>query len=224
MATAAPLTLAEELILVALDDSTGKLYQPADLSSGPLNVALAGALLMELALEGRIDTDSEKLFVVSPKPVGSAMLDEVLAEIVAHPTQEHTEWWLMQLSGRAGDYQSRLIAMLVGRGILREHESRLLWVFKLRTYPPTTGREEREVKSRITALLYNDEIPDPRDSLLVALLHATTLFSAMFAESELESLRPRIEQIIKFEQIGRALLPTIGNLQAQIALAARPYY
>ena len=55
-------------------------------------------------------------------------------------------------------------------GILHPVEKRLLWVFKTRVYPPTSGLEEAEVKSRLMTLLNNDEIPDTHDALLVGLL------------------------------------------------------
>ncbi len=37
---------------------------------------------MDLALENRIDTDTERLFPIDPKPVGDDLLDPTLADIV----------------------------------------------------------------------------------------------------------------------------------------------
>lgn len=52
------LTFAEEIVLLILDDETGKL---ANAGSPSVNHALAGAVLMDLALRSKIDTDLEKL-------------------------------------------------------------------------------------------------------------------------------------------------------------------
>ncbi len=73
------LRLAEELLLLLLDDETG------EFSTSPrtLGYALAGAALMDLALEGRIDTDVDALILADPTPVGDDLLDPILADIAA---------------------------------------------------------------------------------------------------------------------------------------------
>jgi golgi phosphoprotein 3 len=212
------MTLAEELILVALNDETGRLH---DIASGvmSLDLAVAGSLLMELALDGRIDTDTDALFALSPKPTGIAILDETLTEIGAAPERLSTDRWLHHLSARGPEFRERLIAMLIGRGILREVEKKLLWVFKFRTYPPTTGKEEREVKGRIMALLYGDDIPEPRDALLVGLLNASGLFRSLLSGPELLERQARIDQISNLEEISRTLGRSIRDFQLAIASA-----
>ena len=57
------LTIAEEVLLLVLDDDTGKLS--ASLPVHALRNAVAGALLMDLALSDRIDTDLHKLILIA---------------------------------------------------------------------------------------------------------------------------------------------------------------
>jgi Golgi phosphoprotein 3 len=109
--------------------------------------------------------------------------------------------------------------LLVARGVLHCVEKRLLWVFKTRVYPPTSGIEEREVKSRVMTLLNNDEIPDPRDALLVGLLGATRLLDELLSRSERHRLRARIDQITDLEELNRSMSRTIGELQLLLAAA-----
>ena len=52
------LRFAEEIVLLLLNDDDGKFAQAPAWS---LNCALAGGVLMDLALENRIDSDLEKL-------------------------------------------------------------------------------------------------------------------------------------------------------------------
>ena len=73
------LRFAEEIILLLLDDD-GRF---ARLPSWSLHYALAGGVLMDLALENRIDTDLEKLILVDSTPVGDSLLDPTLADIAA---------------------------------------------------------------------------------------------------------------------------------------------
>src|SRR3954470_9463360 len=63
-------TIPEELLLLALDPTTGTTAQPQSLDLG-----LAGAQLVELALAGRIAPDGDRIAVVSPRPTGDPTLD-----------------------------------------------------------------------------------------------------------------------------------------------------
>jgi len=219
MAAAARLTLAEELVLVALDDETGSLIQLPPLY---FELALAAALVMELSLNGRIDSDPERLFVLSSAPTGNAILDEVLAEICSEPNAQSTKSWLSRLSEYGPALCERIIRSLVERGVLRLAEKRLLWVFKTRVYPPTSGLEEREVKSRVMALLNNDEIPDPRDALLIGLLRGTGILNLLLTHAELDRVRPRINQIVTLEQVSRELSEALRELGISLASSVYP--
>ena len=79
------LTFAEEILLLALDDETGKI---GHLGPQGLHYPLAGAVLMDLALRLKIDADLDKLVVVDPTPTGEALLDGPLAEIQAQYGQD----------------------------------------------------------------------------------------------------------------------------------------
>lgn len=215
MHTLTALTLAEELLLVALDDQRGTLLPMRPYA---MEVASAAALCMELSLLGRIDTDERALTLISATPTGHALLDDVLAGIAADPGPHSTATWLQRLATRP-ELQERIIDSLVQRGVLQAVEKRLLWVFKTRVYPPTSGIEEREVRSRIMTLLNNDEIPEPRDALLVGLLSATKLLDQLLSPPERHRLAPRITQIAELEELNRSMIRTIGELQMLLASA-----
>ena len=106
MSTLTSLTLAEELLLVALDDERGTLLPLPPFS---MEVASAAALVMDLTLLGRIDTDEQSLTVLSAAPTGNALLDEVLAQISADPTTHTTAAWLNRLS-TGTETRDRIIA------------------------------------------------------------------------------------------------------------------
>ena len=50
-----------------------------------LDRILAGAVLMDLAMEYRIDTDPERLVLLDDTPVGDSLLDPTLARIAQGP-------------------------------------------------------------------------------------------------------------------------------------------
>ena len=68
-------------------------------------------------------------------------------------------------------------------------------------------------------LLNNDEIPEPRDALLVGLLGATKLLDELLSRPERHRLAPRISQITELEELNRSMIRTIGELQMLLASA-----
>ena len=184
-----------------------------------LELGLAAALVGELTLEGRVDTDPSRLFVTSKAPLGDSILDETLADIVSEPKQLSSEAWLRRIAEEGPVLRDRITQRLVNRGVLQSVEKRLMWVFRTRVYPPTSGIEEREVKSRIMTLLNNEDIPSPRDALLVGLLRATGMFDLLLGEPEQARLRGRIDQVANLEEIGRSLNQTVAALQVALASA-----
>ena len=91
------LRFAEEIILLLLNDDDGRF---ARVPSWSLNYALAGGVLMDLALENRIDTDLEKLVLVDATPVGDNLLDETLADIESEEAQA-ARYWVERTASRA---------------------------------------------------------------------------------------------------------------------------
>ena len=92
------LRFAEEIMLLILDDSGEFVAVP----TWPLHCALGGGVLMDLALEGRIDTDPERLFVVDPTPVGDDLLDSTLARIAETPDTFDARHWVRTMANGAG--------------------------------------------------------------------------------------------------------------------------
>ena len=66
------LRFSEEMLLLLLDDK-GREF--ADIPMLSFKYALAGAVLMDLTMESRIDTDENRLFVTDPTPLGDELLD-----------------------------------------------------------------------------------------------------------------------------------------------------
>ena len=207
MASINKLTLAEELLLITLDDESGMLLD--SISPFKNHLAIAASLIMELTLKGNIDLDAKKLFVVSSVETGIPILDVALAEIVAEETPLVTTEWLKRFAKRGEDLSNQIIDSLVAKGIMQLQDRRLFWVLKTRSYSATSGIEEREVKARIMFLLNSNEIPDPNDVLLVGLLKAVGIFNLLLSPTELARLQNRIDEIANLEEINRSLSASI---------------
>ncbi len=207
------LRFVEEIILLLLEDEGGRFVRVPTWS---MNYALAGAVLMDLALEDRIDTDLKSLVLIDSTPTGDGLLDPTLAEIAASEKHD-TRHWVERIAERAEELQEGALARLVDHGILERHDERHLWVFRSRRYPSVDGTAEREVKLRIMEVLFSDEIPDPRDIVIICLADACGIFNELLSRREIERASDRIEQVRKLDLIGRVTTQAILDIEMSVA-------
>ncbi len=188
------LRFAEEIMLLVLDDKGGKF---ADVPMLSLSYALVGGVLMDLALEGRIDTDPEQFVMIDPSPLGDDLLDPVLARIVRSTKTRDTHYWIEETLKHVSAIRERSLARLIERGILHQEDDRFLWVFQTRRYPVIDDRTIRDVKLRIKGVLFSDEIPDVRDIVIISLSDGCGILESLLSSQELKSVAGRIEQVCK---------------------------
>ncbi len=222
MTSSKKLSLSEELLLITLDDESGKLLD--SIKPFSFDIAIAASLIMELTLKGKLDTDAKKLFVVSSEETGDAILDQALAIIVAEKNPQSTSDWLKRFAHYGDTLSDKVIESLVNKGVVQLVEKRLLWVLKTRAYPATSGIEESEVRSRIMQLLNNDEIPNPSDALLIGLLRATGIMNRLLSSTELVRLQNRIDQIANLEEINRSLSASVQEAWKSIISQVPPIF
>jgi Golgi phosphoprotein 3 len=215
------LSFVEEFVLLRLDETQGRFV---DLPVSATDVVLAGAALMDLALHNRIDSDLHRLIVVDRTPTGDDILDLVLARIGSVGDELTASGALELLSDQAEEYQERALRRLVARGILREEEGLFLWMFHTRRYPVIDDTEQREVKSRLRELLLTDEIPDPRDVVLVCLIDASNLLGLVLSPDEIEATQARVEQLTRLDLIGQAMTKAVGEIRFIVRHATTPAY
>jgi golgi phosphoprotein 3 len=207
------LSFVEETILLLLDDASGEFV---DMPVSGFGTVIAGAALMDLAMHDRIDTDLEKLTVVNKAATGDSILDDALAELSQKPEDADGMRILEAIDRvalKAQDYTAEALKRLTAHGILREDSGRFLWVFRTRSYPVIDNREEQEVKARLRQILLTDEIPAPRDVVLICLVAACELMELVLTPEELAGAEARIEQLRKMDLIGQAVAKAVREIE-----------
>ena len=201
------LSLPEEITLLTLDDETGR---PIGRQGLAASLAVAGAVLMELALAGRLDTDRDRLEWISRAPTGDAVLDRALAEI-ANATDSRGA--LMLLAREEAGLRPLVLQRLVAAGLLREERGRVLLVFPARRYVKSAARPEpREVRARLAWIIETDEIPEPREALLLGLARAVALLPVLLPPELVAERQERIALVAGLEALNRSLAETVGDL------------
>ena len=205
------LRFADEILLLLLDDENGRFsaaHRPA------VDLALAGGVLMDLALESRIDTDTNKLMLLDAEPTGDALLDAVLADIAAADRSHDARYWVERIQRRADQIRDAALERLIKEGVLLRRAGKFLRVFHHRLYPVVDGAS-REVKGRIMDLLFGTAIPDPRDVVIICLCDACGLFQSLLTPDEVDRAYPRIEQIGRMDLIGRAVMALLADAERE---------
>ena len=217
MTTAAPalsapqLSMPQELVLMLLNEESGYFRQ---VRGWNLNCAMVGAGLAELSLIGRIDTDMDSLQLLDPEPTGHAALDPILEAIVAEPVQHDAQYWVEFLAPRADTFIDVALDRLAEMDILEHHEGEF-W-----TLSHSAGQSDQVgetgaitaagfVRSRIARVIFEDEIPDPRDAILISLLNTCDVLRFIF------QLEPKDEERVEFvahlDLLGRSISDAVSQ-------------
>ncbi|MFG1603036.1 GPP34 family phosphoprotein [Actinoplanes sp. NPDC049265] len=182
------IALAEELLLLAYDDQTGK----ATGSRIGLDLGMAAAVLVDLALAGRVAYVDGYLKVIDSTSVEDPIADAVLAKAAAD--EPHTPaQWLQRL--RHG-LRARVLADLVARGVVRDVDETQMGVIHVHRYPTTDPAVEAEIRKRLAEALITRDMPDERTAALATLLVAVRMEPALrLAPEEQAQAHQRLEEI-----------------------------
>ena len=227
------LTIIEEILLLLHDERRAD-FVPA-LRVDSLEVVLAGAALAELAFAGRIDTDLDSLTLVDPTPVGDDLLDPTLAEIAADATpcageadgkrrSHDAAYWIRKTVKRGSAIRRVALRRLRERGILEPASDGTVHltarVSRSRRYAGVDGQSVEEVRLRIMRQLFSDDVPDPRDAVLIALAEASGAFHGMLSDSERNQVQERIDLFRRLDLIGRSVAKALEKTEEKEVAAA----
>ena len=204
------LTLLEEVVLLAVDEESGELTSARECWT---EYALAAAVLFDLALAGKIDTDTEEITVIDRGPTGTKLLDHVLAEMAAQPELITMQQWIEELGRRRDDLEGEALRSLTERGILRHEKTKRLWIIDVERFPLVDTGEQKFVKRRLELAVLADDIPAVRDIMLVSLVEACGLLSQVFSERALDLRKQRIQTLCNLETISRKVAAAIHSLE-----------
>ena len=169
------LLLCEELLLLGLDDESGKPSWTFDAS------LLNAALLLDLVQTGCVRIEDARVFVtdhVPQHPLLRAARD-VIAGDEKHRTVSH---WHTMLPYSLKNLQHRAAERLVADGVLSEREDKVLGLFRSTRLPETDPGPERALRARLHGLLVDGADPDDHDTALITLLASGYGIDHVFAD------------------------------------------
>jgi len=213
------LTIPEELFLLTVNEKTGR---KASLKSRKFDILLAAAILMDLALHHRIDTDMDHVIPDRLEPTGHVLLEEAFEIIKKAPAQEKIGYWLLKFSEKASHFRELLVSGLVEKGLLKMDRERVFLGFSSKIYPILIKDQEIvEVKTRVRDLVFSNELPDFRDVVIISIAWYGGLMDLILTDGEIASYRSRIELLAKMDLIGQAVSKSLKELTLAIVFSIR---
>ena len=172
---------------------------------------------MDLALANRIETDPERLFVVDKTPIDDDLLDPTLAAIAVSGEPRDAGYWVDDIAVRGEAIREDALKRLVARGILEAESGGGFFfsrpVTRSRRYPEIDGRKVEEVQLRIMRALFEENVPDPRDIVIVGLANACGVFERILSREERVQVAERIELLSQLDLIGRSVRDAMRALR-----------
>ncbi len=216
-----PLSLPEELILMLLNEQTGYFHQ---VPGWTLNCAVIGAVLGDLSLQSRIDTDLQSLHLLDATETDDPSLDSCLKEIANETGNRSTRYWVERLAVHAENIVDSTLDRLVKLEILQHHDGEF-WTLVPGNWqadlldPDHADTAYQFIKSRISESIFTDSIPLPRDVIIISLINTCDLFHSIFDIDD--EAQKRIEKICQVALIGRTIATAVEETIAS-PLLRRP--
>lgn len=177
--------LADDLLMLLHHPETGRPL----VSVGEADLAIAGALLAELAQRRRIEftnphrlTKNFTIAITDPTPTGDDVLDGALRHISAHRTgRAHAV-----VAKIAKGARRRSLERLTAQGALRSEQARLGGIIPARAWPATIAPHTTELGRDLHQVLTGERPPTPREASIISLLHAIGATAKILGDTGLD--------------------------------------
>jgi len=210
--------IAEDLVLLLLDDESGKFTNASYLDTG-----IGGALLVELALTRTVEVvEGSGLWArAKVRATGlSALSDPVLADALALVAEKErtAEDLVSRLGKRRRD---QLLDRLRERGIVEPREDRVLGLIPRTRWPAVDNSHEAGVLRELGDVLLRGVRPTERTAALVAVLSALDLAHKVVDRegAPARDLKKRAKEVAEGDWAAKAVRDSIAAAQAAVTAA-----
>lgn len=219
--------IAEEYLLLALDEKTGKLRVGGDV----LGPALGGALVAELALRERIGVTPHeagwnkrgRVTITNLTPTDDPELDaalDKLSENEGRKVKDLLSEYSTKKRRLSHGLRERLLERLAASGQLVKTEGTVLGFIPRTTWPAGDSAEEEELRRRLHAALVDGTTPTERTVALIALLQVTGLLPKVVTTENKRALKAKAKELTNGDWAAKAVKDAIDDAAAASASAA----
>lgn len=208
------LTLPEELLLLTIHQEKGTYIGAA---ADRLKVGLAGALLTQLALHGKIEVDkNHRVNVLDAEKSEDDLADEALAAIKESEKARKVGYWINSFTPKADSYRKRLVERLVEKGILTLDDDHLNWVVPSPYHPEGVAPTKYWLKRRLRDIVLAEDEAGSAEVALLSLVRAVDLLDLVFVKDERRLASNRINELLVRSAMTNPLCQSIQEIESTI--------
>lgn len=202
------LNLLDQLTLLAIDDEKGNFIP----DSTSFSYAIAGAVILELALEERIDISHDLVHVKDRTKTNNKILDAYLELIQQSKKERKIKSWVERIGNKAEQIKKDTIDKLINERILEKKEKKILWVFTVNKFPAQNPRPENRLRSRLYDIIVNGHRPDLKEIMLLNLIESCSLGKEVFGKEHVKLFKNRIKDINASDDLAGAVNKSIKEI------------
>ena len=208
------LIIAEQTLLIALDDEKGR-----DKTQWGRDPGLAAALLLDLARLELVTVDADrKIVAVDGALPGHELLRDAYTTIRGSSKPRNARRWVQRLPRKLKPLRRRLSRGLVQRSILAERRTKLLGLIPMTRFPTVDPAPERELRERLREVLLAGRDANEEEALLLGLLEPLGLINSLVARGQRRAARKRAKAVAEQGVAGNAVRDAIHAVQAEAAV------
>lgn len=197
--------LAEELLLLAFHDDTGR-NQATNLELG-----LAGGIILDLVMAERIDVVDKKVQVIDTRSTGDTLLDEVLQRMTDDKPRRAQS--VIQRLSRGLTQQVR--DRMVEAGALEHDRDTVLGIFPFNRYRATANNHiEADAVRRLTTAVDTGYSSEARTSGLATLVYILNLEKTVFPGRKRREVRAALKKLSEASWASRATKQAVDAAKA----------
>lgn len=182
-----------------------------------LKFGMAGALLLELTLDGSVEMQDDRLVLRKKPEQKNSVMDEIAAMLSESTRPRRIRYWIRRLGRWPGPYKSRVQNDLEKRRILRIDQRRFLgWIPYRRSYL-LNNKIHHDLIREIRKKLNQKESPSNEWVAIMGLIQACRMHRILSPDrSERKIIRKKLREILKESPIAPEVDKAIRQVQAAI--------
>lgn len=185
------LTLIDQLTLLALDDHKGNFIP----DSTTFSYAIAGALILELILEEKINISEDFVKVTNRDKTGDQVLDDHIQMIYESKKQRKIKNWIDRFGQKSEKIKQATLDKLIDQRILEKKEEKILWIFNADKFPTQNPKPENQLRGRLYDIVVNLHKPDLKEVMILTLVESCRLEREVFGKENAKVFKKEIKRI-----------------------------
>lgn len=183
-----------------------------------MDYALAGAHLIDLSVEGEIDTDISSVTRAGHRGAGQAP-SVALEALAQHGGTAPLDGILEETVSRIGDLRAAILATLRVRNSLRSAHAEIVWGFS-QQQADGAASAAASLRAALVGLIESDELPSPEDAALISVLHASGMIADVLGLASprdwLGRHEMRIHAIHRMDLVGQTVSAAVAVMRRRL--------